>query len=198
MNAPQPGSSDKRTVRRRLVLRPGQRISQWPTTASDAHGITERALRQAGVRARLRHRATASPVQTIDEFLDVPGEDDGSDDWIIPGLTRACGTRLVVTGAEGAGKSSLLRQLGVCIAAGIHPFTHLPMEAHRVLVIDGENGARHMRRKLRPMRTQAALQHHPVKESNLWIEAKPGGMDLARDKDVSCCCARSPRRSPTG
>ena len=169
-------------VRRRL-LQSARRILQWAnSTAEDAHGLTERALREMEA-VRDSGSGDGITALTFDEFLDA-GDEDDEYDWIIPGLLER-GDRLVLTGAEGAGKSSLLRQLAVCIAAGIHPFTQVAMEPRRVLLIDGENGAKHMRRKLRPMRSQARLQQCPVKESNLWLEARPGGMDLARDKDVS-------------
>jgi replicative DNA helicase len=79
----------------------------------------------------------------------------------------------------------LLRFLAVSAAAGFHPFTLKDAKPARVLFIDCENTPRHTRRKMRPLVTQARLQGHPVDESNLWIECRPQGMDLAQDKDVS-------------
>ena len=55
----------------------------------------------------------------------------------------------------------------------------------RVLVIDCENGPAHTRRKLRPLLIQASAEGYPVKDTNMWLEIRPEGLDLARDKDVS-------------
>lgn len=168
-------------VRRRL-LAAGRRVLQWARDGEgDPHGLTERALREIEA-VRDSGLGDGLTVKTITEFLDVPeGADDY--DWVIPGLLER-GDRLVITGAEGAGKSSLLRQLAVMIAAGIHPFTYMPMEARRVMYIDSENSERQIRRKIGPLVGQAAQQRHPVRESDLWIEAR-GPMDLALDRDVS-------------
>jgi replicative DNA helicase len=170
-------------VRRRLLLA-GRRILQWADGSGcedGPHGITERALREVEA-VRDSGQGDGITAQTISEFLAAEESDDY--DWIVPDLLER-GDRLVITGAEGAGKSSLLRQFGVCIAAGVHPFTNKPIDPKRVLIVDCENSARHMRRKLRPLRIQAELQGHPINDANLWIEAKPGGIDLARDRDVS-------------
>lgn len=59
-------------------------------------------------------------------------------EWAIEG-TMAKGERLLLVGAEGSGKSTLCRQIGVCVAAGIHPFTLDAITPKRVLFIDGEN-----------------------------------------------------------
>lgn len=148
----------------------------------DAHGLTERAVREFEA-VRDAGAGDGLTVQTILEFL---GEDDENDayDWVIKNLLER-GDRLVLTGVEGAGKTTLFRQLAVMAAAGIHPFTAEPADPVRVLFIDCENTARHTRRKIRPLVTQARLQGHELNEANLWVECRPQGMDLAQDKDVS-------------
>ena len=169
-------------IRRRLRIG-ARRVLQMtePGTDADAHGLTERAVREmeavrdAGIGDDLT-------VRTVGEFMDVP---EGADDyeWIVPELLER-GDRLMLTGAEGAGKSTLMRQLAVTIAAGIHPFTHLPIEPRRVMVIDCQDSEKQIRRKIRPLLTQARLQHHEVSDTNLWIEARPV-MDLMLDRDAS-------------
>lgn len=169
-------------VRRRL-LAAGRRIVQLAREAApDAHGLTEQAVREAEA---VRDAGAADDVttQTIAEFLDVPAEAD-SYDWVVPGLLER-GDRYVLTGTEGAGKSTLFRQLAVTLAAGLHPFTQEAIKPQRVLLIDCENGAAHMRRKLRPLVIQADCEGYEVAETNLWIEVRPEGLDLAADKDVS-------------
>lgn len=170
-------------VRRRL-LEAGRRIVQLARTRDgDAHGLTERAVREAEAARDAGQQANDVTTPTITEFLNVDlGED--AYDWIVPGLLER-GDRFILTGTEGAGKSTLFRQFGVTIAAGLHPFTQAPIEPRRVLIVDCENGAAHARRKIRPLVTQAANLGHPIREDRLWIEMRPEGVDLAADKDVS-------------
>lgn len=59
-------------------------------------------------------------------------------DWVIPGLMARM-NRLILTAPEGWGKSTLLRQLGMCTAAGLHPFRPEGIEPKRVYVLDAEN-----------------------------------------------------------
>ena len=60
------------------------------------------------------------------------------EEFVIDG-TLAKGERLLLIGLEGHGKSTLLRQMAVCTAAGIHPFTLEEQEPKRVLFVDAEN-----------------------------------------------------------
>ena len=81
---------------------------------------------------------------TLAELLDLPEQDY---DWIIPGLLER-GDRLMVTGEEGLGKSSLLRQIAILAAAGIHPFlTSRRIEPIKALIYDAENTRRQFVRK---------------------------------------------------
>jgi hypothetical protein len=88
----------------------------------------------------------------LDDFLHA--DDDDEPDWLIPAFLER-GDRLILTAGEGHGKSTLLRQLAVQAAAGIHPFTGDPMRPVRVLLVDLENSERQTRRKLRPLRVRA-------------------------------------------
>lgn len=171
-----------KAVRRRL-LTAGRRIVQMAQSAAeDAHGLTEKAVREAeGVRDAGQADDVTTP--TIGEFLAVSEADDAYD-WVVDELLER-GDRLVLTGTEGAGKSTLFRQLAVTIAAGIHPFDHKRIEPRRVLVVDCENGPAHTRRKIRPLVIQAEALGHPVRDTNLWMEIRPEGLDLASDKDAS-------------
>ncbi|QAB17504.1 hypothetical protein Leucomu_05825 [Leucobacter muris] len=96
-------------------------------------------------------------VKTLREVL------DGNDtyDWVIPDLLERQ-DRLILTGGEGAGKTTLARQLCIMSAAGLHPFrreveikngrevrTPSLMQPARVLVIDAENTERQWRRMVR-------------------------------------------------
>lgn len=88
-----------------------------------------------------------SLVPSVDMLL---MSDDPPYDWEVEGLIERQ-DRLVITGIEGGGKSTLLRQLAVCIAAGIHPFHHGPIDPRKVLVVDVENSLRQIRRELGPL-----------------------------------------------
>lgn len=76
-------------------------------------------------------------------------------DWIIPGLLERQ-DRLVVTGAEGAGKTMWMRQLALLSAAGVHPVTFQPIDPVDVLVVDAENTERQWRRATRWIARNAA------------------------------------------
>lgn len=118
---------------------------------------------------------------TIGEFL---GVEDPPYDWVIPGLLER-GDRLILTGMEGLGKTTLFRQMAVTAAAGIHPFTGIPIPAQRVLIVDVENSATQARRALRPLWAKTQTLGTEVAETNLWVEIRPEGLDLANDRDVS-------------
>jgi AAA domain len=60
-------------------------------------------------------------------------------EWVIRTLLRE-NEVVVITGFEGTGKSSLLKQIAVCAAVGVHPFmTAVTLDPCRVLFIDCEN-----------------------------------------------------------
>jgi|GEM_PF-5253806 len=96
------------------------------------------------VRAEAKRReADAKASITSDTLTPKPLGDilgaEATFDWLVPGLFERK-DRLIVTGGEGAGKSWLMRQLAICMAAGVHPFNMAaPITPLRVLVIDAEN-----------------------------------------------------------
>jgi replicative DNA helicase len=173
------------TVRRHAVTR-RLRMAAYrvldltePGTAADPAAMTEEAIREfESVRTQGGVQATAQPA---DLFLGDEGED--AYDWVIEGLLER-GDRLMLTGMEGAGKSVLLRQLAVCAAAGVHPFSLKRITPVRALLVDAENGTRLVRRKLRPL-TALAQRHGDYEPGRLWIESQPAGADLTSDKGVS-------------
>jgi hypothetical protein len=125
------------------------------------------------------HRATRARdvgLADLDTFLNEP---DPEYDWLIPDLLER-GDRCVITGEEGQGKSTLLRQMSIQVAAGIHPFTLEEIAPKRTLLIDVENPRRLVRRKLRPMRLSAGGRLLPgYMIPVVWSE----GLDLRTDED---------------
>lgn len=136
----------------------------------------------AGVTSRLdvatEAEQDAEDLLTIDEFVDqnLPPEE-----WIIPGLL-AVGERAVVTGDEGGGKSVLMRQIALCAAAGLHPFTYDSFRPARVLVVDAENPKRIMVNRFLPIRNY--LRDRGLNPGQrCWVKRYPQGMDLAESRD---------------
>lgn len=101
-------------------------------------------LRYLQVRAEARRRDAAETAarmgeplhpKTLGDILNIEAEYD----WLVPGLFERR-DRLIVTGVEGGGKSFLLRQLSIMMAAGAHPFgARIFFDPVKVLVVDAEN-----------------------------------------------------------
>lgn len=83
---------------------------------------------------------------TLADVLQTPDEQD----WVVPGLLEAK-DRLILTGHEGLGKTTLVRQLLILPAAGLHPFTFERIEPVTALVVDAENTAKQWMRATRWM-----------------------------------------------
>lgn len=117
-------------------------------------------------------------TKTLEEIL------QGSDeyDWIIPGLLERK-DRLILTGGEGSGKTTFVRQLAVAAASGIHPISFRPIDPVRVLVVDAENTERQWRRAVRWTVEQA--QRFGVNPAPL-INIKAGErIDITRGSHLS-------------
>jgi hypothetical protein len=110
------------------------------------------------------------PDDDIDTFLNY---DEPDYEWVLEGLLER-GDRLILTGPEGGGKSTLLRQIAVQAGAGIHPFTLERIEPIRVMYVDLENSSRQVRRKLRPLRIVA----EELDPMNVRIRVVTQGIDL--------------------
>ncbi len=116
-------------------------------------------------------------------------------DWCVPGLLERR-EKLMVTGGEGSGKSTWCRQLAVCVAAGLHPFTMKPTEARKVLVIDCENPRTQTRRELRPLVAAAQWSGHPVPAGGLRLIIRSEGLDLTKADDAAWLAERVTAHQP--
>ena len=124
--------------------------------------------------------SVASPLEskTLREVL------DGSDeyDWLIPDLLERK-DRLILTGGEGAGKSTFVRQLAILAAAGLNPVNFKPIDPVKVLVVDTENSEQQWRRKARPLAEKAARLGSLDPRDALELSCT-SRMDITTDKDL--------------
>jgi hypothetical protein len=103
-------------------------------------------------------------------------------DWVIPGLMERR-DRMLITGGEGSGKSTLVRQIAILASAALHPFLFTPIPPVNVLVIDAENSEAQWRRASRVMAAKAKL-YGSRDPGGLRISCTPR-MDLTRDADLA-------------
>lgn len=117
---------------------------------------------------------SSEPDPDVHALLDEP---QAEGDWLVRGLLERR-ERVILTGGEGRGKSTLLRQIAVMAAAGLSPFTGQQIERVRVLLVDVENNPSHVRRQLRPLVARA-----DVGPAMLVPIVRPEGLDLLRQAD---------------
>lgn len=117
-----------------------------------------------------------APSPTVDDLLAT----QATYDWIVPGLLEAM-DRLILTAGEGAGKSTLIRQMAVQLAAGVHPFRFGPITPLRVLLVDLENSDNQIRRKIEPLVGNVRDRLDP---DRLRIEVRTDGIDLTQRHDT--------------
>lgn len=109
----------------------------------------------------------------------VQGEDDPYD-WLIPGVLER-GERVIVVAEEGAGKTFLMRQVALCTAAGVHPFTKSRMDRIKTLTVDLENPERIIRRTSKEIVQSIRLFTKETPDAGLVI--KPAGLNLLKAED---------------
>jgi RecA-family ATPase len=178
------------TIRSADVI--AERLQQHLEVATDPAAVAERVADAAAALAEsgdaMAPTATEPPV-SLQELLDQPDEPY---DWLVPDLLERM-DRLVLTAFEGVGKSTLLAQFALCLAAGIHPFTGevINRAGHRVLVLDAENSERQIKRRYRRfvsninyLRETHAMP--PIDWSDqLRFMIQPAGLDLADARDFA-------------
>lgn len=160
-----------------------QRLETITEPADLTAAVTDAITRLDGLADTLTQPGHTEPPTSLADLL---AEADEPYDWIVPGLWERM-DRIVLTAFEGCGKSTLMRQFALCLAAGIHPFTGdvINRHGHRVLVVDCENSRRQIRRQFRKhvgyidfLREQAAMP--PVDWADmLRLDVRPQGLDLS-------------------
>jgi hypothetical protein len=140
---------------RRRLIQSAQGVIQRAHELDDAVEVAEWAVTEMSVTRDTLQTSAASDVDVhalLGEHI--------SQEWVIEGLL-AQGDRLVLTASEGLGKSTLLRQIAVCAAAGLHPFHSAPIDPVKVLVVDCENGRKLSRDRYRPLVAKATRSARP-------------------------------------
>lgn len=125
-----------------------------------------------------------SEIVSFDDLLDT---DEEPFDWLVDNLIER-GDRIMQTGLEGGGKSTLLRQFGAQCALGIHPFTLEAIKPIRVLIVDCENSRRQVRRKADRLRKERGAP--------LGFVFRPDGIDLALVEHIAWLEAKVREHQP--
>lgn len=124
-------------------------------------------------------RGTTVPASPdVDEFL---AEPEPEYDYVIPNVIERR-DRVILTGPEGGGKSTLCRQIGMQVASGVHPFTLERIEPVTALIVDLENSRSHVRRQMGPLRRRAGTSYG---RGRLRIEVRSEPLDLRDAGDAA-------------
>ena len=160
---------------RRHIIEVGeQMIEDAYQSESDYETILERA--ESGLASVPTE--SRDDVQSLMQIRDFIGLEIPEPDWVIPNLL-ARGERMILTGEEGLGKSTLIRQLAMCGSAGMEPFTGNEIPRIKVLLIDAENPSYIMQKRLSEIRQ--AINAHGGRDSDIgWLDREPRGLDLGR------------------
>lgn len=149
----------------------------------------------AGVEARaaqiltFKPRPIESAYHDLDDFLDV---DEPDHDWVVPGLLERC-DRCIITAHAGTGKSTLLRQVGLMVAGGLHPFTLADINPVNVLLLDVENSARQVRREINPLRHTLGNRYQP---GRFTVRVFEGPISIADPATLAELCRAAEQHQP--
>jgi hypothetical protein len=122
-------------------------------------------------------------AKTLGEVLEEP---DDEPDWLIPGVLERR-DRLILTGEEGLGKSHLLRQFGICAAAGLDPWEldhRAGFSPVKVMIFDFENTENQVRRAVRGLVGYATHYGDAGVTSRVMLRCAPR-IDVTVDKELA-------------
>lgn len=125
--------------------------------------------------------AIADRLHLLSEYVNRPIPDN---EWVIPDMLAAR-DRFILTGFEGGGKSTLLRQIAACVAVGCHPFSRVGIQPSQVLFVDCENPSYILQRKIKGITDALRLGGFDVENAKMMIYESPAGMDLTSPKGRS-------------
>ena len=148
---------------------------------TEARAVDIASRLEAGAKAILEDVSASTNDVYVPTLAEILAQQDDPYDWVIPGLLERS-DRMILTGAEGLGKTVLVRMLAICAAAGAHPFNGSRFAPQRVLFIDCENSARRTRRSMRSMAARAD-QLSSGAADRMFIENRPEGINLSKQVD---------------
>jgi len=168
---------------RRHVLREAWRMVNDAYTSEDGyesilqraeHGLSQVPARDSGV---------IDDRWSIDDLL---GADLPIPEWVVPDFL-AKGERIIVTGEEGLGKSTFIRQIGMCAAAGMLPFPRITggnsVTPRKVMMVDAENPLHIVKEQMWGIR-RAVIEHgRSIGSDALALYSKPQGLHLGEAGD---------------
>lgn len=139
-------------------------------------------LRASNIVLDLGADTKARPTGRLVKWSDFIDEDvDDSYDWLIPDVLER-GERVMVVAAEGVGKTMLGRQVALCSAAGINPFTFERMKPITTLMVDLENPQRIIKRTSEDIERKA--EHYGwCEDPQSFLLTKADGLDLLKAGD---------------
>ena len=165
------------SLRRRLIFQLAHASEIAYRDASTDNALT--AVQAALTDATRRATGDLTPDPTYIEHME---RHTFEHDWLIPEFLER-GDRMLITAAEGAGKSILCGQIAFMAAAGIHPWTGHPVEPVNAAIIDLENSPKLMSRRLAMLRSAAASAGAIIPGERLRIRNLPEGIDLTKRRD---------------
>ncbi|MFN2636837.1 MAG: DnaB-like helicase N-terminal domain-containing protein [Gemmatimonadaceae bacterium] len=132
-----------------------------------------------------RFRAMATnegPIEGFSTMGSFIAESDKEYDWLWPGVLERM-DRVIVVASEGAGKTTLARQVAIMLSAGVNPFSpYTRIPPVRTLYIDLENPPALVRRKIRHL-VDLGREHSGWDDDRAWRLTRPGGIDLRTPHD---------------
>lgn len=160
---------------RRRVIQAGQKMVQRAESgAGDVSELVEQSMTDLRS-ARDAKVGVEVLTRSVDEFMHATPD---VVDWVVPGLL-ARGDRLVLTGSGGTGKSTFLRQIAVCAAAGIPPLDWMGGDWYdpiRVTIVDCENPDFRLKTALWKLLQEAKALGRPVE--HLTIGGHGNGLNV--------------------
>lgn len=159
---------------RRAITRAGQTMMQQSQNEAipPAQVLAEAMAAMTGISDNSPGKGMRSI--SLGELLAV----EDSYDWVIEGLFER-GDRMIITGYEGLGKTTWIRQMAICMAAGINPVTLDFCEPQKILVVDVENTESQWRNEVRGMAKTAAGYGPGNAHENLHLSCH-GRLDITK------------------
>jgi hypothetical protein len=134
------------------------------------------------VSAGVKIGSAPDDLYILDEFLQRPESE--RPDWCIEGLLRI-GWRAMIVAQEGAGKTTLFRQIAIAAAQGIHPLDFSSIDPCRSLIVDLENPDDAVMDTCNPIleRTLGTLGERPYDPERAWLWHRPSGINIRNRAD---------------